>query len=57
MNKALQAKLDEIEELINEVEGDTENVSRADLREFLGSLISGIQIREEALGPEGDDPT
>ena len=56
MNKALQKKLDEIEELINEVEADIENVSRADFREFLGSLASGIEIREEALGPEEEDP-
>lgn len=52
MNKELQKKLDEIEELINAVEGDVDNVSRKEFREFLGHLASGIAIREEALGPE-----
>jgi hypothetical protein len=56
MNRTLQAKFDEIEKLIDEVESDTENVSRAELREFLGSLGSSIEVREDALGPEKDDP-
>ena len=55
MNAALQKKHAEIEQLIDEVESDVENVSRAELREFLGSLGSSIEVREDALGPEKDD--
>ncbi len=49
MRDDLQKKLDEIEDLINDVEGDTDNVTRAELREFLEELASSIQVRLDGL--------
>lgn len=45
--------LNEIEEAIGEIEGDTKGVSRAKYREFLEEILSMVQLRLETL--EGDD--
>ncbi len=45
----VKENMEEIEGLINEVEGDTKNVSRAEYREFLEELKGLIAMRLEVL--------
>ena len=47
--------LAEMEEILNTIESDTKNVTRAQYREFLHDLQSSIEMRLDGLGPEQED--
>ena len=47
--ETIQKNLEEIEELINEIEGDTKNITRAEYREFLEELAGILDTRLMAI--------